>query len=135
MTETSTEPSPILLQEDNDTEGPEGQKKELTFEYTEKKFITSPPDIDMHRKVDLQDAEVTKEQQQAFKNLCSECKDISSIDSSDIGKTPLIEMEIDTGDSPPIAQRPYTLPLKHATWVRKELEILEKAGVIVLSLG
>ena len=42
------------------------------------------------------------------------------MDSSDIGKTPLIEMEIDTGDSPPITQRPYTLPLKHATWVQKE---------------
>ena len=40
-------------------------------------------------------------------------------------------MEIDTGDSPPITQRPHTLPLKHATWVQKELEILEKVGVIV----
>ena len=40
-------------------------------------------------------------------------------------------MEIDTGDSPPITMKPYTLPLKHAEWVQKELEILEKAGVIV----
>ena len=53
----------------------------------------------------------------------------------DIGKTPLIEMEIDTGDSPPITKKPYTLPLKHATWVQKELEILEKAGVIVRSVS
>ena len=44
-------------------------------------------------------------------------------------------MEIDTGDSPPITQRPYTLPLKHATWVQKELEILEKAGMIVRSVS
>ena len=44
-------------------------------------------------------------------------------------------MEIDTGDSPPIMQKPYTLPLKHATWVQKELEILEKAGVIVRSVS
>ena len=53
-------------------------------------------------------------------------------------KTPLIEMEINTGDSPPIIQKPYTLPLKHAEWVQKELEILEKAGVIsekCLTLG
>ena len=34
------------------------------------------------------------------------------MDSSDIGKTPLIEMEIDTGDSPLITQEPYTLPFK-----------------------
>ena len=44
-------------------------------------------------------------------------------------------MEIDTGDSPPITQKPYTFPLKHATWVQKELEILEKAGVIVRSVS
>ena len=44
-------------------------------------------------------------------------------------------MEIDTGDSPPFTQKPYTLPLKHATWVQKELEILEKAGVIVRSVS
>ena len=48
---------------------------------------------------------------------------------------PLIEMEIDTGDSPPITESPYTLPLKHATWVQKELEILEEARVIVRSVS
>ena len=39
-------------------------------------FITSPADIDIHRKVNLQDAEVTKEHQEAFKELCNEYKDI-----------------------------------------------------------
>ena len=39
------------------------------------------------------------------------------------------------GDSPPITQKPYTLPLKHAAWVQKELEILEKVGVIVRSVS
>ena len=57
------------------------------------------------------------------------------VDSGNIGKTPLLEMEIDTGDSPPITQKPYTLDLKHAAWVQKELEILEKAGVIVRSVS
>ena len=74
-------------------------------------------------------------QQNAFKELCNEFKDIFSIDSSDIRKTPLIEKEINTGDSLPITQKPYTLPLKHATWVQKELEILEKTGVIVRSVS
>ena len=44
-------------------------------------------------------------------------------------------MEIDTGDSLPVAQSPYTLPLKHYEWVRKEIETLEKAGVIVKCLS
>ena len=48
-----------MLEEDNDIEGLKEQKKEITLEYTEKKFIMSPTDIDIHRKVDLQDADVT----------------------------------------------------------------------------
>ena len=63
--------------------------------------------------------------------MCTEFIDIFSTDSSDIGKTPLLEVVIDTGDSPPITQKPNTLPLKHITWVQRELEILEKASVIV----
>ena len=126
-TETSTEPSPLIMKEDNVTE--------VSQEQGEKKFITSPADIDVHRKVELQDAEVSEEHQNAFKELCNEFKDIFSVDSSDIRKTPLVEMEIDTGDSPPITQKPYTLPLKHAKWVQKELEILEKSGVIVRSVS
>ena len=57
-----------------------------------------------------------------------EFKDIFSTDSSDIGKTPLLEVEIDTGDSLQITPKPYTLPLNHTTWVQRELEILEKAS-------
>ena len=44
-------------------------------------------------------------------------------------------MDIDTGDSPPTCWRPYNLPLKHREWVQKELETLEKAGVIVRSIS
>ena len=83
----------------------------------------------------MQDADITEEQQNAFNDLCTEFNDIFSTDSGDIGKTPLLEVEIDTGDSLPITQKPYTLPLKHTTWVQRELEILEKAGVIVRSVS
>ena len=112
-TETSTEPSPIIIEEDNVTK--------VFQEQGEKKFITSPADIEVHRKVELQDADVSEEHQNAFKELCKEFKDIFSVDSSDIGKTPLVEMEIDTGDSPRITQKLYTLPLKHVKWVQKKV--------------
>ena len=39
------------------------------------------------------------------------------------------------GDSPPITQRPYNLPLKHSDWVQRELDTLEKAGVITRSVS
>ena len=60
---------------------------------------------------------------------------VFSKDSADIGKTPIIQMEIDTGDNPPVSQRPYSLALKHVEWVRQELEALEKAGVITRSVS
>ena len=134
MTETSTEPSSLMC-EDDEKKVVDKQEEIDVEEKVEKKFITSPADIDVHRKVELQDANISEEQRQAFKDLCTEFKDIFSTDSGDIGKTPLLEVEIDTGDSPPITQKPYTLPLKHTEWVQRELEILEKAGVIVRSVS
>ena len=61
MTETSTEPSSIIYEDDakgvlNKQEGEVGQ------ESLEKRFITSPTDIEVHRKVELQDADITDEQ-------------------------------------------------------------------------
>ena len=134
VTETSTEPSSIILEDDN-KEVLQKLNGEINTGNIEKRFIASPADIDVHRKVELQDADITEAQQNAFKDLCTEFKDIFSTDSSDIGKTPLLEVEIDTGHSLPITQNPYTLPLKHATWVQRELEILEKASVIVRSVS
>ena len=67
--------------------------------------------------------------------MCNKYTDIFSRSSEDIGHTPLLKMDIDTGDSPPVCQRPYSLPLKHVEWVTKELEILEKAGVISRSVS
>ena len=44
-------------------------------------------------------------------------------------------MDIDTGDHPPICQKPYTLVLKHYEWVQKEVEQLERTGVITRSVS
>ena len=65
----------------------------------------------------------------SLSNFVRKFEDIFSKDSTDIGKTSLITMDIDTWDSPPVCQKPYNLPLKHREWVQKELETLERAGV------
>ena len=67
VTKTSTEPSPILLKEHNDIEGLQEQKRKTISENREKKFITSLADIEVHRKVELQDADITEVQQNAFR--------------------------------------------------------------------
>ena len=84
-TETSTEPSSIIL-EDEEKEVLNNQEGEIGNENVEKRFITSPADIEVHRKVELQDADITDEQWKAFKDLCTEFIDISSTDSGDIVK-------------------------------------------------
>ena len=98
-------------------------------------FIVSPADIEIHRKIELKDKDIDDEYRKQFEDLCEKYKDIFSVDSTDIGKTPLLQMEIDTGNNPPICQEPYTLALKHAEWVQRELNILEKAGVIIRSVS
>ena len=96
----------------------------------EKKFITSPADIETQRKVKLKSAHVTEIDEIRFREICKEFEDVFSENSEDIGHTPLVTMDIETGDSPPICQKPYSLPLKHVEWVQRELEILERSGVI-----
>ena len=67
-------------------------------------FITSPADVDGPRKAELQDYEVSEKELQAFQELCDKYSDVFSENSGDIGKTPLIQMDIVTGDSPPVCQ-------------------------------
>ena len=85
--------------------------------------------------MDLKDAPISEETKDKFNNLCNKFDCIISKGSDDIGKTLLVEMDIDTGNSPPIASRPYTLPLKHYEWVRNEITTLERAGIITKSIS
>ena len=98
-------------------------------------FLKSPAEAPAHRKVLLEDKNISPKTQESFDKLCEKYDDIISKNSSDIGKTMLIEMEIDTGNHPPIASKPYTLPLKHYDWVQKEIETLERAGIIERSIS
>ena len=112
-----------------------GEVEEEVLKGNGKGFITSPTDIDPREPIKLRDAEVTPEHRKAFEDLCSEFETIFSRDSADLGKTPLLKMDIPTGDNPPITQRPYILALKHVQWVQEEIEILEKAGIIAKSVS
>ena len=104
-------------------------------EVIESDFLISPGDIYPNRKVLLEDADIKDDTRKSLEQLCNDQSEAFSKNNKDIGKTQVIEMEIDTGDSLPVAQSPYTLPLKHYDWVRQEIETLEKAGVIERSLS
>ena len=104
-------------------------------EVVESDFLISPGDVYPNRKVELEDADIQDSTRMSFEVLCEQQHEAFSKNNKDIGRTQLIEMEIDTGDSLPVAQSPYTLPLKHYDWVRQEIETLEKSGVIEKSLS
>ena len=121
---------------------PERKRQEKSSEFFENPFmqkdddfLKSPAEAPVHRKVLLEDRNISPKTQEAFDKLCEKYDDIISKNSGDIGKTMLVEMEIDTGNHPPIASKLYTLPLKHYDWVQKEIETLEKAGIIERSIS
>ena len=87
------------------------------------------------RKVQLQDKDITTDIRQKFEELCDEYGEAFSKNNKDIGRTKLVKIDIDTKDSPLVSSRPYTLPLKHYEWVQREIESLERAGVITKSMS
>ena len=104
-------------------------------EVIESDVLISPGDIYWNPKVELQGTPVTEEMRKTFEEICDKHEEVFSKNNKDIGRTQLIEMEIDTGNSVSLAQSPYTLPLKHYDWVRNEIETLENTGVIKRSLS
>ena len=111
------------------------QKWSVITEVVDSDFLISPGDIYPNRKVELEDAEIKQSTKDKFEVLCEQQHEAFSKNNKDIGRNQLIEMEIDTGDSLPVAQSPYTLPLKHYDWVHQEIETLQKSGVIERSLS
>ena len=98
-------------------------------------FICFAADVPGHCKVHLQDKEISGDIHQRFEELCEEYGQAFSRHNEDIGRTKLVKMDVDTGDSPPVSSRPYTLPLKHYELVQKEIESLECAGIITKTMS
>ena len=98
-------------------------------------FLTSPADVPGPRRVDLQDADITPSTRSTFDVLCEKYPKVFFKGNEDIGRMQLVTIDIDTGDSPPLSSRPYTLALKHHRWVQEEIETLERVGIITKSMS
>ena len=114
------------LKKDRHTTGRNIQESDLVF---------SPAQVTEHRRVELKDQEISEQTRQKFEKLKGKYPKVFSTSSEDIGRTNLVTMHVDTGNNPPICQKPYTLPLKHYSWVQQEIETLEHAGVIKKSIS
>ena len=101
----------------------------------ESDLVFSPAQVKEHHHVELKDQEITQETRERLEKLKGKYPKVLSANSQDIGCTNLVTMHVDTGNNPPICQKPYTLPLKHYSWVQQEIETLEHAGVIKKSIS
>ena len=108
-----TTASEILHEKSQDNDHCDGSNSEEGFETD---FLISLGDVYPNRKVKLEDADISEETRREFEEMCSRHPEAFSKNNKDIRKTTLIKMEIDTGDSLPVALNPYTLPLKHHKW-------------------
>ena len=83
----------------------------------------------------LKSKPISEDTKQKFEELCELFSEVFSKNSKDTGRMNLITMNIDTGDYPPICQKPYTLALKHYERVQKEVEQLDQTGIITRSVS
>ena len=88
-------------------------------------LVYSSVQVTEHCCVELKDHKASERTKQEFEELKTKYPEVFSINNEDIGHTQLVTMDIDTGDSPPVCQKLYTLPLKHYSWVQQEIEMLE----------
>ena len=119
------EPCPITIEEIvkedwSNSEESDGEKESSELPL-EKKFTTSPAEVNTHRRVNLQDAQVSAKYREQFRQLCKEFEDIFFKDSTDIGKTSLINNNGHRywGTAPPVCQKPYNLPLNIGNGYKK----------------
>ena len=101
----------------------------------ESDLVFSPAQVTENCCVELKDQEITQETRERFEKLKDKYPKVFSVNSQDIGQTNLVTMHVDTRDNSPICQKPYTLPLKHYSWVQQEIKTLEHAGVIKKSIS
>ena len=71
-------------------------------------LVYSPAQVTEHRRVELKDQDVPEATRQEFEKL-KDFPEVFSLNNQDIGRTQLVTMHVDTGDSPPICQKPYYL--------------------------
>ena len=93
-------------------------------------LVYSPAQVTEHHHVELKDHNASDRTKQEFEEWKTKYTEVFSLNNEDIEHTQLVTMDIDTGDSPQVCQKPYTLLLKHCSWVQQEIETLEQAGVI-----
>ena len=73
---------------------------------------------------------VSESQRQKIQDVLDRNADLFAKNDCDLGQTHLVKAKIDTGDHPPIQQKPYRLPFSQRQLVEQHIQDMLKAGVI-----
>lgn len=73
---------------------------------------------------------VSPEYKEKIKKLINKNKEIFAPKDSELGHTDTVQMEIETGDHPPIKLKPYRTPLHRRQIVEKAIDEMLQAGII-----
>ena len=69
-------------------------------------LVYSPAQVTEHRHVELKDHDISEDTRRKFEELKVQFPKVVLLNNEDIGHTQLVTMDIDTGDSLPICQKP-----------------------------
>ncbi|VDI77847.1 Hypothetical predicted protein [Mytilus galloprovincialis] len=84
----------------------------------------------LHEVFESSQANLDKDQKEKFRDLLIEYSDIFSKSSEDIGLTDLVEHTINTGNHPPVRQRPRRIPLARMKDAEAEIQKMVKQDII-----
>jgi len=84
----------------------------------------------IEKMVDGLPPELTSEQREKVRKLLTQYRTILSTGDHDVGRTPLVEHTIDTGDHRPTRQPLRRQPFQHQTYIDEETNRMLKYGII-----
>ncbi len=85
--------------------------------------------------LDFTGSTLTEEQKTQLRSLVSEYQDIFALSSDELGRTGLVRHRIETGDSPPIKQRPYRVSEAQRGIIEEHVADMLNRGIIQPSVS
>jgi len=85
--------------------------------------------------LDLSDSMLTEGEQAQLRSLVAEYRDIFALSPDELGRTGLVQHHIDTGDSPPIRQRPYRVSEHQRGIIEEHVTDMLNRGIIQPSVS
>ena len=94
------------------------------------KYIEKRPIKRSETTIDPRDINVPNEHRRKIEDLIHENIDVVANSCKELGRTPLVQMKLDTGNNPPIKIKPYRTPIYKRKLVEEAVKEMLEAKVI-----